>query len=142
MASAAIQGEIMAIYAEMRIFPQADQIFPDFRNSALVVEPGGIGLGRDRDGNRRRRFRRNSGQHLRIGYRVSSKQTTIQPSAVSSSTLTAAARFRPIRMLPVDDFSAPSITGSLTIGGTEQVGQTLTASNARVSGNPTPTRTW
>ena len=38
--------------------------------------------------------------------------------------------------------TAPVITGVPTISGTEVVGQTLTASAASVSGNPTPTRTW
>ena len=37
---------------------------------------------------------------------------------------------------------APVITGVPTISGAEQVGQTLTATPAPVTGNPTPTRTW
>ena len=42
----------------------------------------------------------------------------------------------------VDDFAVPSITGVPTIGGTAEVGQTLTATAASVTGNPTPSRTW
>jgi hypothetical protein len=42
----------------------------------------------------------------------------------------------------VEDFTAPSITGSPTIAGTEEVGETLTATAASVTGNPTPVRTW
>jgi hypothetical protein len=38
--------------------------------------------------------------------------------------------------------SVPIITGVPTIAGTEQVGETLTATPATVSGNPTPTRAW
>lgn len=42
----------------------------------------------------------------------------------------------------VDDFAAPSITGSPTISGTETQGSILTASPASVTGNPTPSRSW
>lgn len=42
----------------------------------------------------------------------------------------------------VEDFTAPAITGSPTIAGTEEVGETLTATAASVTGNPTPVRTW
>ena len=38
--------------------------------------------------------------------------------------------------------AAPVITGSPTIAGTVAVGETLTASPASASGNPSPTRTW
>ena len=42
----------------------------------------------------------------------------------------------------VQTFAAPDITGVPTISGTTSVGQTLTATPASVSGNPTPSRTW
>jgi hypothetical protein len=40
----------------------------------------------------------------------------------------------------VDTFAAPAISGVPTISGTEEVGQTLTATPASVTGTPTPTR--
>jgi hypothetical protein len=39
-------------------------------------------------------------------------------------------------------FSAPVISGVPTISGTAEVGETLTATAASVTGNPTPSRTW
>jgi hypothetical protein len=42
----------------------------------------------------------------------------------------------------VEDFTVPVITGSPTIAGTEEVGETLTATAASATGNPTPVRTW
>lgn len=42
----------------------------------------------------------------------------------------------------VEDFTVPAITGVPTIAGTEEVGETLTATAAAVTGNPTPVRTW
>lgn len=39
-------------------------------------------------------------------------------------------------------FTAPVIAGVPTISGTAEVGETLTASPASVTGNPTPSRTW
>jgi hypothetical protein len=43
--------------------------------------------------------------------------------------------------IPADLF-APAISGLPAIGGTEQVGQTLTATPAAASGTPAPVRTW
>jgi hypothetical protein len=42
----------------------------------------------------------------------------------------------------VEDFTVPVISGSPTIAGTEEVGETLTATAAAATGNPTPVRTW
>ncbi len=39
-------------------------------------------------------------------------------------------------------FAAPTIGAGLSIAGTEEVGETLTATAAAVTGNPTPVRTW
>lgn len=42
----------------------------------------------------------------------------------------------------VEDFTVPAITGSPTIAGTEEVGETLTATAASATGNPSPVTTW
>jgi hypothetical protein len=44
--------------------------------------------------------------------------------------------------ITVQTFAAPTIGAGLSIAGTEEVGSTLTATAASVTGNPTPTRTW
>jgi len=44
--------------------------------------------------------------------------------------------------ITVQTFSAPVISGVPTISGTAEVGETLTATAASVTGNPTPSRTW
>ena len=44
--------------------------------------------------------------------------------------------------ITVQTFAAPTIGAGLSIAGTEEVGETLTATAAAVTGNPTPVRTW
>lgn len=44
--------------------------------------------------------------------------------------------------ITVQTFAAPTIGAGLSIAGTEEVGETLTATAASVTGNPTPVRTW
>jgi hypothetical protein len=44
--------------------------------------------------------------------------------------------------ITVQTFASPTIGAGLSIAGTEEVGETLTATAASVTGNPTPTRTW
>ena len=63
---------------------------------------------------------------------------TCQVTATNASGSTTQAS----NAINVDDFTVPVITGVPTISGLAEVGQTLTATEASVSGNPTPTRTW
>ena len=44
--------------------------------------------------------------------------------------------------ITVQTFASPTIGAGLSIAGTEEVGETLTATAAAVTGNPTPVRTW
>jgi hypothetical protein len=60
----------------------------------------------------------------------------------TNSTGTVRAQATGGTTVAANPFMAPVITGVPTISGTEQVGQTLTASAASVTGDPAPVRTW
>jgi hypothetical protein len=78
------------------------------------------------------------GGKMKVCLLSTSALTTEQCEALTTNTINDLGSIPPAPVIP----AAPSISGVPTISGTAKVGETLTATTASATGEPTPTTSW